>query len=188
MPFNLKKYMIGSSKAITLFEMIFVLTVTLILSAIFIYSSKHIVVRTKFERVKEEHRVLTRALQNYCMDYNSFPARLSSLNAPAAYISSIPEDPFTEHSEMRIYNYFYKPSTQYDFMIISAGPDGDVDINIMAQKYMQLAASSGDDNMQNIPARDEIISAILPAYLAKKIYDPTNGTNSDGDIITLSRQ
>jgi len=177
----------ASTKGITLFEMTIVLTVTLILVMIFIYSTSHIIVRTKFERVKEEHRVLSRALQNYRMDYNDYPMQMTALNAPTAYLSSLPSDPFLAQSFRHSYNYYYKPSDDYEYVIISAGPDGDLDLELLLDKYIQNAASSNGDNGSDLArSREEILPLILPAYLATKVYDPTNGIVSDGDIITFA--
>lgn len=177
------------SKAITLFEMMIVLTLTLILSLIFIYSTKFIIVRTKVERVKEEHRVLSRALQNYRMDYNDYPMDLSRLSAPTAYISNLPMDPFMKQSQRRNYLYYYQPSGEYDFVIISFGPDGDSDLDDIIQRYLTLTSNLDGENQETGDySREEILDYILPLYLANKTYDPTNGVISDGDVITFSHK
>lgn len=170
-------------RGLTLFEMTMVLTVTMILSLIFIYSSKHLIVRTKMERVKEEHRVLTRALQNYHMDYNDYPSRLGALNTPTTYLSSLPSDPFLG-SKYNSYEYIYHPTEGYTYIIISAGPDGDKDLDEMLNNYMQLAGS------QDGPAysRRQLVQMLIPHYLANKVYDPTNGSVSDGDLVTFSQE
>ena len=185
------KIMRRAGRGITLFEMIVVLTVTMILSLIFIYSTKHIVVRTKLERVKEEHRVLSRALQNYRMDYNEYPSELRSLKAPTAYLSSLPLDPFLDQRfGKNDYVYYYHPSEECEYIIVSAGPDGDLDLNEMLENSLQFTAGSPEnrDALFFTPRADDLIDIIFPAYLAVKTYDPTNGVNSDGDIITYSSQ
>lgn len=175
-------------KGITLFEMTIVLTVTLILSVIFIYSTSHLVVKTKIERVKEEHRVLSRALQNYRMDYNDYPSQIFSLNAPTAYLSSIPSDPFLPQVGDPTYKYYFKPAEDCDFVIVSAGPDHDLDLETLVEKYMLNASSSSLGDGNAAATRNDIMKAILPIYLATKVYDPTNGVVSDGDIITFSNK
>jgi len=184
-PLKYKRYF--NEIGITLFEMMIVMTVTMILSLIFIYSTNHIVVRTKMERVKEEQRVLSRALQNYRMDYNDYPMQMTALNAPTAYLSCLPRDPFLPHSTLPTYEYHYKPSDEYDYIIISAGPDGDLDLDQMLDKVQSSSTSSGDSAV-SVRTRDELLKNILPFYLATKVYDPTNGTVSDGDIITFMRR
>ena len=189
MDFSGQKFPFLKRMGITLFEMLIVLTVTLILSLIFIYSTKHLIVRTKVERVKEEHRVLSRALQNYRMDYNDYPFELSSLNAPTAYISTLPRDPFIKNRQWQEYEYINKPSGELQFMIVSVGPDGDSDLDIMIQKYIQIAGVSDQNSATaNDISRDQALEIILPLYLSTKMYDPTNGTVSDGDVITISNQ
>ncbi|OQB19918.1 MAG: Bacterial type II secretion system protein G [candidate division BRC1 bacterium ADurb.Bin183] len=175
-------------KGITLFEMTIVLTVTLILSVLFIYSTSHLVVKTKIERVKEEHRVLSRALQNYRMDYNDYPSQIYFLNAPTAYLSRIPSDPFRPHVSDPTYKYYFKPTEDCDYVIISAGPDNDLDLEAMVEKYMMNASSSPASEGNAAAVRNDIMKAILPIYLATKVYDPTNGIVSDGDIITFSNK
>jgi len=182
-----KWFRFNGKTGLTLFEMIIVLTVTLILSLLFIYSTKHVVVRTKVERVKEEHRVLSRALQNYRMDYNDYPIQLGSLNAPTAYISTLPNDPFIRQREN--YIYYYQPSKSYKYIIISVGPDGDSDLEAMIYQFSQMTSSSSNEDESNIEEmRDDLISELLPVYLITKAYDPTNGIVSDGDVITFSHQ
>ena len=174
----------NGKKGITLFELIIVLTVTLILSLIFIFSTKHLVIKTKTERVKEEHRVLSRAIQNYRMDYNDYPLELKSLSAPTAYLSSIPNDPFVSKSPNKTYIYFNHPSDDYHYIIISVGPDGDFDMNELIREYHELAGASDEDNEEE-DSGNELLETLLPLYLLSKTYDPTNGAVSDGDIITF---
>lgn len=178
-----------NDRAITMFEMMIVLTLTMILSLIFIYSTKFIIIKTKVERVKEEHRVLSRALQNYRMDYNDYPTKLNHLNAPTAYISSLPIDPFIKQSQKGNYIYYYQPSGEYEYVIISVGPDGDSDWELIMQQYSLLTSSSDGDN-QGVDdySGEEVMEFLLPIYLAAKTYDPTNGVISDGDVITFSHQ
>ena len=176
-------------RAITLFEMVIVLAVTMILSMIFIYSSKHILIRTKMERVKEEHRVLQRALANYRMDYNDYPSRLSALNAPTAYLSSLPSDPFNNLKRGEIYTYYHQPSPGYRFIIVSTGPDGRNDLEEMVDRYMQMASGSSGSGSDDPPwTRRDIIALILPTYMATRIYDPTNGAVSAGDVISFTHE
>ncbi len=189
MSLRLRHSSIVSRSGLTLFEMMIVVTVTLILSLIFIYSAQHIVVRTKIERVKEEQRVLSRALQNYRMDYNDYPRDLHALNAPTAYLSTLPPDPFLDRAHRRAYVYYYEPAEGYKYIIVSAGPDGDLDLNLMIQEYLRIASSSDDEEEQDFnPTRDEILNSVIPVYLAAKVYDPTNGIISDGDVVTFSHQ
>jgi len=189
MYFFARKFSFLKQKGITLFEMLIVLTVTLILSLIFIYSTKHLVVSTKVERVKEEHRVLSRALQNYRMDYNDYPFYLNNLNAPTAYISTLPKDPFVKNRQWKDYIYFFQPTEELQFMLVSVGPDGDSDLDIMTRKYLQNAGISDQNSMSpNDLKKNQILETILPLYLSTKMYDPTNGIVSDGDVITISHQ
>jgi type II secretory pathway pseudopilin PulG len=175
-------------RAITLFEMMIVLSVTLILSGLLIFSSRHLLIRTKMERVKEEHRVLSRALQNYRMDYNDLPDKLQALNAPTAYLSRIPTDPFFKKKITKPYDYFHHPVKGFDYLIISAGPDGDMDLDILMKDYIQLSGYSSTNNSDFEDFRNEMLANLIPVYMNIKTYDPTNGIISDGDIITVLNQ
>lgn len=172
-------------RGFTLFELMVVITVTLILTAIFIYSSRHLIITTKLSRVKEEHKVLSRALQNYQMDYNDYPNNvvgLRALNAPTAYLASLPSDPFLSPSN-HTYVYYYEPGYPYNYILISAGPDGDLDFNEYYLSAVSTLASGG-----STPQPSQQAENILKEFLQTRVYDPTNGLNSDGDIVTLSRK
>jgi hypothetical protein len=162
-----------------------VITVTLILTAIFIYSSRHLIITTKISRVKEEHKVLSRALQNYSMDYNDYPNNtvgLKALNAPTAYLASLPVDPFLSNGN-HTYVYHYEPGHPYSYVLISAGPDGDLDFYEYYLKAINIPSSEG-----TTPQAPQKVEDTLMDFLQSRVYDPTNGLNSDGDIVTLSRK
>jgi hypothetical protein len=135
--------------------------------------------------VKEEHKVLVRALQNYQMDYYDFPNNeqgLFALNSPTAYLSSLPIDPF-RLSPRQIYYYHHNPGGGYRYIIVSSGPDGDIDF----LNYLQQAALLPSAEVEESERPDRSITdALFSNYLTQRIYDPTNGLNSDGDVITLS--
>ena len=171
-------------RGFTLFELMVVIAVTLILTGIFIYSSRHLIITTKLSRVKEEHKVLSRALQNYQMDYNDYPNNtvgLKALNAPTAYLASLPSDPFLSDGN-RTYVYYYEPGYPYNYVLISAGPDGDLDFY---EYYLSAVSSPAGEGATPQPQPAE---NALKDFLKTRAYDPTNGLNSDGDIITLSRR
>jgi prepilin-type N-terminal cleavage/methylation domain-containing protein len=171
-------------RGFTVFELMVVITVALILSLIFIYSSHHLIITTKISRVKEEHKVLARALQNYQMDYNDYPNNaegLKALSAPTAYLASLPSDPFLPGAN-HTYAYYYEPGYPYNYILISAGPDGDLDFY---DYYLNaLNAPAGDGAA---PQPSQQAENALQEFLRTRVYDPTNGLNSDGDIVTLSR-
>ncbi|MFH0794520.1 MAG: type II secretion system protein GspG [bacterium] len=179
-------------RGVTLYELLTVVAVVSILAILFVLSSLHFIVNTKISRVKEEHRVLARALQNYQIDYNSYPNTLRglrALTAPTTYLVHVPEDPFITDRQ-RSYLYIAKPREGIEWLIVSAGPDGDIDLREFLSPASESltdgvsAAASGGGSGQIVPLSPEVFQQ----YIATKCYDPTNGTRSDGDLITLSLQ
>jgi len=159
-----------------------------VLVAFFIYSSRYLMVSTQVSRVKEEHRILTRALQNYQADYGTFPDNKNGLHAlygPIAYIVRVPKDPFSQ-GEPQEYLYIASPGGGYRWLLISDGPDGDCDLlEALGMNRRQLSVVFGEKedepNTLSLPA--ERISQVLNLVT----YDPTNGLISGGDIITVGR-
>lgn len=174
-------------RAVSLFELMVVIAVAGILTIFFIYSSQYLMVSTRISRVKEEHRILKRALHNYEADYGSFPdtsAGLHVLDGPVAYLLRVPMDPFSNENEE--YVYVALPGGSYRWVVLSRGPDGDSDLlealGLSSKNGLVVVAESGDE-ANTIPVRAEQIDTFLTILS----YDPTNGLISDGDIITTSR-
>jgi type II secretory pathway pseudopilin PulG len=175
----------GSRGGMTMFELLVVVSVVMILAGFFFFSIHHLVVRTKLSRVQEEHKVLTRALQNYQMDYMDYPNNqqgLTALNNPTAYLASLPRDPFAG-GPSKIYYYRHHPGGGYNYIIVSAGPDGDIDFLDYLAQVSQLTPTASQGRSESDPT---LIDALFSKYLTTKTYDPTNGLNSDGDVICLS--
>ena len=173
--------------AVTLFELLVVLVVASILTVLFVYSAQYLMVSSRVSRVQEEHRVLTRALQNYEADYGSLPSNrigLHALCAPVAYMVRIPADPFSDR-ESDEYLYVKSSSGDFRWVIVSAGPDHRSDLlrTLRSQPKGTVIVGSAEDRADtlSLPAGD------LEAFLPSLTYDPTNGLVSGGDIITIAR-
>jgi type II secretory pathway pseudopilin PulG len=180
-----RKAAVRTRAGMTMFELLVVVTLLMVFAAFFFFSSRHLVVTTKISRVKEEHKVLVRALQNYQMDYMDFPTNvqgLASLNGPTAYLAALPRDPFMSSPEM-IYYYRYNPGGGYSYIIVSAGPDGDIDFTDYLSQISLLPSTPTSEKHE---PDSSLVDALFNKYLTTRIYDPTNGLNSDGDVITLS--
>lgn len=183
---------------VTLFELIVVVVVTAVLAVLLVLSTNFLVVRTKVSRVKEEQRVLVRALQNYQMDYANLPRESSGLEAlvaPTAYLASLPRDPFRSSEPDTAYFYFSPDGAGRSYAVVSAGPDGKLDAMMYLNQARPArgqggkttnaapagAGGSGGDDGSNVPAGVHWFDD----YLARYTYDPTNGTVSSGDIISV---
>lgn len=166
------------------------LTVAAILTALFIYSAQYFVVKTRVSRVKEEMRVLSRALQNYEADHGVFPESGSSrglhrLEGPIAYMVRVPSDPFKGAGRSMEYAYIGLPNDERRWLIVSCGPDGDSDVlRALTLSYKNSATGVlSEDDLDTLTISSEQVDAVL----SLTTYDPTNGLRSSGDIVTTSR-
>jgi hypothetical protein len=167
----------------TLFELLMVLALILVLTGVAVYSGLSYVVATKHARVKEEHRVLTRALQNYEIDFHAYPEAAQGLNAltmPIAYLSIVPLDPFSRAKNP--YGYVRHVAPRCEWLLISVGPDGDLDIADTLRLLLRDPAAPTDDGTAG-----GSIDTLLERSLTAHSYDPTNGTHSSGDVVTVFR-
>jgi type II secretory pathway pseudopilin PulG len=176
------------SPGVSLFELTVVLAVAGILTTLFIYSTQYMMLRTRVARVNEEHRVLTRALQNYEADHGMFPETrlgLHALEGPIAYMVRIPSDPFAKIGRNAEYVYVGLSNDDRRWLLISCGPDGDGDV-LRAMQLLRKNSATGvntedDADTLTIPAEQ------MDSILTLMTYDPTNGLRSGGDIVTTSR-
>jgi len=191
----------------TLIELLIVVAIIGILAAIAIPNFLQAQTRAKVAEAKQEMRTLGTGLEAYRVDNPGYPMisdlsglfgylrRLEILTKPVSYLTSIPEDPFAKATMMvdpsnpynDAYNYPYytssgnkpKPWT-YDYSCLGYLKDRGYDwsntlssfpgISWLTVRWGMHSAgpdSSWDPFNQSTP--------IL-------IYDPTNGTTSDGDI------
>lgn len=193
------------SKGMTLFELAVVVLISVVLIGLALLSTRSLVTRTKVSRVKEEHRALSRALQNYIMDYSFMPAPdqgLGVLTRPTAYFGKLPSDPFQQGQGT--YLYLGPQSNEVAAVLISPGPDGDFDLppelwrfaarkgvnsDLIPWKPSRLNEMTGMAwNAKAAPptyAMDKSDEAILSTYFRLGQYDPEKG--EDGDIITMIR-
>jgi len=185
------------SRAVTLFELLVVLAIAFILVGMLFFSSRSVMTRTKVSRVKEEHRILARAIQNYTLDYSQLPPRLESLTHPTVYMAQLPNDPFNAQRDG--YLYLNCPAIDVTGIIISPGPDGDFDLPPALWRYVTnknttsgtviptVRALAGTDEVTNRGREPmaEADSATLATYLLLGQYSAEKG--NDGDIITVLR-
>ncbi len=116
--------------------------------------------RAKVAKAKSEIRNLAVALETYYMDNNNYPPTLYNLTTPIDYLTTIPQDPFATGP---VYDY----ATDYDSMWIlrSLGPNESPDATL--PEALRLI-----DEMEDWQWHGQ-----------SWLYDPTNGTNSSGDVM-----
>jgi len=190
-----------NSKAFTLIELLIVVAIIAILAAIAVPNFLEAQVRAKVSRVKADMRSVDTALGVYLVDYNKYPQMrdagsnakdaLWRLTTPIAYITSLSavEDPFlqnidavaaagsatfakddmsyTSFSNYGILQFGGNPTAFEAFLLSSMGPDNKAG----ALNFRLYSVAIGANQ--------------LPFYV-DGIYDPTNGTISDGDVNRLN--
>lgn len=129
-------------------------------------------------RADAEIRYLKNSLESFFIDNNSYPfspasgfiseasvdvnGRANFLTTPVSYIPSLPYDPFVGDGHEQSFRYYSDGKTYY--MITSNGPDRDIDIT------REMVSSLDLSNQKS---------------LSFFRFDPTNGTESNGDVFTI---
>ncbi len=125
-------------KAFTLIELLIVVAIIAILSAIAVPNFLEAQVRSKVARAKADMRTMAGALEQYRVDWNSYPdifTRLLVITTPIQYISSVPRDVFRVQQaagpgpqRQRWYRYGAMPiDSPWRYALASVGPDTDID-------------------------------------------------------------
>lgn len=174
-----------SRRGLTFFEAMVVFTIIAILVALVYLATRRLMVESKVTRAREEQRVISRALQNYFVDNYSWPTQgqgLDVLNAPVSYLASIPQDIFANREPVSIpYAYrTYDAGGALLWLLVSRGPDGDIDIDEQFPPPVTTSTGSGGGSSPRIAFN------ALPELLVNLSYDPTNGLRSQGDIYTVA--
>ncbi len=176
--------------AFTLVELLIVMAVIAILSAIAVPNLLEAQTRSKVSRVKADFRALATAIEAYHTDYKHYPPwmdggnneinpvrrRLVPLTTPVAYISSVPyKDPFPDERDPKIYN-------TYDYVDAeSFARDGDPEPSFRSRGAEWRINSAGPDRFNSFGGPSYMNPPENPGY----DYDPTNGTVSKGDIVRV---
>lgn len=136
--------------------------------------------RAKVARTGAELRTMQFAIEVYRVDTGTYPARIDQVTTPVAYIARIPVDIFVGGAErygappplgyapcnMEVRN----GRTEYHgYIVLGNGPDCEPTI----------------DPTRDLPPGKQLKADEVRTILLPKIYDPTNGTNSAGDIVRL---
>jgi type II secretion system protein G len=168
------------TNAFTLIELLIVVGIIAILAAIAVPNFLEAQVRAKVSRAKNDMRAMATALEAYHVDNNAYPDAsadfrpLRHVTTPVAFITSLPEDPFPPRNmppmwaRARSYRYGSMPiaSAATRWALASDGPDlrNDTQDLTFYPGYSPGLFYGGDPEFPWV------------------LYDPTNGTLSQGDL------
>lgn len=179
-------------KGFTLIELLIVVAIIAILAAIAIPNFLAAQVRAKVSRAKGEMASLNTAMESYFVDNNTYPGCVvgypgveaamyipNSISTPISYISSNAiNDPFRSAAAQPPYTRYrylhprslYNPDTQQSV------------IDTYESIYGQWRISSSGPDRTAGPFSYIMVGGSA-VWNTMPLYDPTNGTVSDGDII-----
>lgn len=179
-------------KAFTLIELLIVVAIVAVLAAIAIPNMLEAQIRSKVARMKADMRAIATAVESYFTDHNhypphrhadgseiAYPDRYARLTSPIAYMTSIPETEvfFTKPIEGQGGSLNWVSWTNFaDFPPTHA-------LAPHAERHRYMIRSRGPDSV-NEP--NEVRNAFFDGGIAAAptmLYDATNGTVSQGDIV-----
>lgn len=203
-------------KGFTLIELLIVVAIIAILAAIAVPNFLEAQTRAKVSRVKADMRSLATAIEAYRVDGNSYPSAnsegtvkwLKSISTPVAYITSAElPDPFTEKNQLnanktrnhiRYYGVnemsWLNANSDDGHVLYSNGTDTYAAASGSLRVMGYLLFSHGPDrernNLSGTPSGTFLRAANLQDMdnFVHYIYDPTNGTVSNGEIFRSGGQ
>ena len=191
-------------KAFTLIELLIVVAIIAILAAIAVPNFLEAQVRAKVSRLKADMRTIGVAVESYAVGWNVPPRGATAhiqagaapnqnwarkmlypkMTTPIAYITSIPLDIFSRAKDFSGGNVGgTKPMYQYQSARVTM--TGAWGTKIPARGFSWALNSLGPAFAKNFT-----VSAILQgntAEAAYHVYEPTNGTVSDGQLLRTNK-
>ena len=184
-----------SIRGLTYGEMLIVLAVFSILAIMFIVSSKFAMIKTRHSVVLQEHKQLNSALETYQLFTMGLPTEDEGLEAISksanSYLKTNPVDPFNHSYEgPQNYRYYTDLSDENStWLLVSVGPDGDADVD-PAMRHLRSSepvVGLGDGSAPRHRRTLHLTRKQIREFINRHSYDPTNGSHSNGDIITVGR-
>jgi len=217
-------------RAFTLIELLIVVAIIAILAAIAVPNFLEAQIRSKTARVKADMRSIALAIESYAIDYNrvplgwreantgtdfwgykplpdppamyEWPLIYSKMTTPTAYITSVPNDPFTSKFYISGDDKFRNPQPFYVYQsyrqtYAGSGEDMPSQFQVPAAEGVTFTLHTRGPTARQLPGIGQgVTSAGLVAAQIDQanklpwpdsIYDPTNGTVSYGYIIRSNK-
>ncbi len=175
----------------TLIELLIVVAIIAILAAIAVPNFLEAQIRAKCSRAKSDMRTLATGMEAYFVDHNTYYAvdrkDLRNLTSPVAYLSSIPMNVFGPWKRGGA----VKEKPDYPFSMGKAGAYGSWHEGPMCPSDTFMFESDGPDMIDDtgggmatgkFPWEEYADNAATTAEFLSKLYDPTNGSKSGGQI------
>jgi len=204
-------------RAFTLIELLVVIAIIAILALIAIPNFLEAQVRSKVARVQADLRSITTAIELYTVDYNRAPIGIkeaargiepanwgvtggfiekrlwTQLTTPVAYLTSFLADPFVLGNKTNMQSGALSPTTLYEYQtylwsnpnLPSPGPQPNSNSRVYLRRsvtwsLMSVGPSRMDASAENALSAQTDVGINL-------MYDPTNGTMSQGLIIRTNK-
>ncbi len=201
-----------SRAAFTLIELLIVVAILAVLSAISVPSFTEAISRARVSRVKADLRVVTMAIESYRIDHGLYPTvddeqgrpitpyppvglgpevfetRLPArLTTPVGYLSVLPEDPFPARSpDSENPNYSENDGYHYGPERYAFANNGEAGVEKF-KSFIEMMQGNRESVLYFVsshgPDRDHDDDEDPQDVHAAAAYDPTNGTLSSGDIV-----
>ena len=173
------------TRGFTLIELLIVVAIIAILAAIAVPNFLEAQTRSKVSRAKADIRSVVTALEAYYVDWNNYPPNLPmiatfafgenyfAVTTPVSYMTTIPRDPF------RTMDTNVPPRTSFEFFRYGSMADPTMSPPPFPGSEGYSLRSFGPDTDLDLNGTnpDENISVL------NGVYDATNGTVSNGDVI-----
>jgi prepilin-type N-terminal cleavage/methylation domain-containing protein len=198
------------NSAFTLIELLIVAAIIAILAAIAVPNFLEAQTRAKVSRVRADHRSLVTALEAYRVDQNAYPSANNNgsmkwvrwISTPVAYIARVDiDDPFTGKDAIKDNpdrNLSYATYRYYGFNEMGyCNADSDTGAVIPVytppgtmKVFFYALFSHGPDRIRSKASNGKTFldgdNLFNPNRFIELIYDPTNGTVSNGEILDTS--
>lgn len=196
-------------QAFTLIELLIVVAILAILSAIAIPNFLDAQVRARVAQAQADMRSCVTAVESYRVDHGALPladdglglaitpyppaasgppfseTTLSqSLTTPIAYLASLPEDPFAANEREVEESPRYGYATR-SYAAANGGPLGEIGFLAFGQAMSGVQISISHFVASHGPDADTDTDPVPGSEHFATLYDPTNGTHSNGEIVWM---